>query len=1160
MRKSLLILIFIYLTLLNISKVDSSSLSIGRSRAHEDKSGPYTPLVVTLSTEDTSVKKKPVDLICIVDVSTSMDGTPLDLVKKSLEYLVNKGNETDNFAMITFSDGSKIVNNFTRLTEENKPKLLESISNLRAFGNTNIYSGLLRALELLKDDYKSGERVASMILLSDGADNYYSHNVVNKFKQLMIDQKKTDYVFTLHSFGYGSSYDAELLNKIALIKDGAYFHIYIMKDVAEAYLKIYSSLSTVMDVNIQLVVQSKYNIMKVYGIEDMYEANIATETISSFNVKIIQVIHGKKYEFVLLVDIPITTPIGTEVLNATVHKLGLKSKYYWDGKYSPPAYEEYIRCIVVIIFIEGYESSSSGNSIIQEGKEWIKTNYNGTRDWLNEFDEAKNDLQSGKSGKANLLSKITELKTTKIGIHYDEGNSYQRQLIDNYHGLDVSKMKEIEIRGEKVINYIKDINYYYFYLKDGKGEINKMPFSGQSSSLVIFTNETKGNINMISLSDSMNIYYLNKSISRMQTNINFNRVGKFIIKKDFPYDFYTLVDGKRDILFNIEFLKLPEGIKLEENLEINAFILNDDDIDDLVKNEYLLNSRNKFKGNFNNELKQGKIIIKKSDISRHLDIVHNNFLYIIIKKISNIDIDITNSIEGQFFFIPINYALSSLPENYKIYNHLEQGDSTGHIYTLEIDSSSDNNLFNIEFEKIDNDELDIKILNYQNYVDNIIDLYNDFNEYDIEKISISNKIYLKVRKKYYKDSFDKKIIISIFSSNKDHIPSSNLSYVFKYTTDYKEFPLPIFSTELMTESNFVSQETEFFESTYNLIQTTNTVKTTHNIVQTQTTYNIIQTTNTVIPNVVIKIRVIILGFAKFTYITSNKIINFFIYFAYIEKTVYSKKIVINTNIKYKTSKRFLQTESKQKGECVLIEDDSNNQKKYKCSIETNGEEIDNIKLDKNITSDDNNIDFSNKEISPMGINYINKLQDVGDTDIFDGKKLYILENAEVNIDNDKNELNITGNITDNNFNYDKINLEMILIDNNEEKSENISCIPNKENNKYNLKCNTKNEMSGKLNSAYANLGNANLIIDISDSNKKTINFEQIFSDNNGKKNYKSKKGGLSTGGIIAIIIPCIVILIGLIIIIIYYKTKKPKIVELNTNTTVLNYGTTTTIN
>ena len=94
----------------------------------------------------------------------------------------------------------------------------------------------------------------------------------------------------------------------------------------------------------------------------------------------------------------------------------------------------------------------------------------------------------------------------------------------------------MEIKGMKIINYTENINYYYFYLKQGNGLINNLTFSGESSSLIIYSNDTSGNINITSLSDSMELYLLNKSVDKIQTIVDFNHVGKFIIKKDKRYN------------------------------------------------------------------------------------------------------------------------------------------------------------------------------------------------------------------------------------------------------------------------------------------------------------------------------------------------------------------------------------------------------------------------------------------------------------------------------------------------------------------------------------------------------------------------------------------------------------------------------------------------
>jgi Mg-chelatase subunit ChlD len=278
MRKEILTLILFLQIFCLILNQSSISLEIQRSRSHFDQTGKLTPLVVSLSSEDKIEKIKGVDLICIVDVSGSMSSprNKIELVKESLKYLVNLMNEEDNLALVTFDTSSKIVKELTKMTSENKTILLKDIDNLYASGGTNIYQGLDKALSLITTDYSNGERIASMILLSDGIDNYSGADT--KFIKLLSDTGKNNYTFTLHTFGYGNDHDPLLLTKIARIRDSGFFPISQLIDIQEAYLKIYGSLSTICYINTQLIIESNFKIEKIYGMDEMYNTTFNNKT------------------------------------------------------------------------------------------------------------------------------------------------------------------------------------------------------------------------------------------------------------------------------------------------------------------------------------------------------------------------------------------------------------------------------------------------------------------------------------------------------------------------------------------------------------------------------------------------------------------------------------------------------------------------------------------------------------------------------------------------------------------------------------------------------------------------------------------------------------------------------------------------------------------
>ena len=151
------------------------------------------------------------------------------------------------------------------------------------------------------------------------------------------------------------------------------------------------------------------------------------------------------------------------------------------------------------------------------------------------------------------MSKLRELKTSQIGIHYNNENSYQRKIIDDSYSIDTKNWIYYEINEEKKINTQSSNNYFYLYLKEGSGEINGIHFSGKSSSLLLYS-QNSIEINIKPINSIMKFYYLEEKRVNIQSLVDLSSGGKFMFKKDFPFEFYTQIDGTKDITFNIQFL------------------------------------------------------------------------------------------------------------------------------------------------------------------------------------------------------------------------------------------------------------------------------------------------------------------------------------------------------------------------------------------------------------------------------------------------------------------------------------------------------------------------------------------------------------------------------------------------------------------------------
>ena len=604
-------------------------------------------------------------------------------------------------------------------------------------------------------------------------------NADYNFKNYIANKGKDNYIFTLHTLGYGNNHDSILMKNLAAVRDGGYFFIEKLTDVYNAFLHIYGSLSTNYEININLELQSNFRIDKVFGMEEMYKATLTNISPYTFNVNILHAKFGKTYSFVSLVDIPDSTLYGTEVLRARVSCLNKTAYFYWDKIYQPNeedsydgfAYEEYIKVISANIFTNAFDL---GKTNINKAKEfmkseiiWLEKNYVeiGVFDWKTEYYNVIKDLENfSRTGKANILSKIRELKSQNIGSHYSIKNSYENSLIEDLYDIKTQNTTIKNITEEEIIITEDNKNYYYFYLREGVSKINGTHFSGQHSTLIIYT-ENKEEINIKILSNYFEYYTWSQKKIRIQTQIDMGRGGNFIIKRDFPFDFYSYVDGNFDILFNIQLLKL-EYKEMNEDpqhlFEIKAFIIDEKQIENLSKQTTnALPKVTIFNGYYDKGFRVGKILLKKEEISKHLNSnsISHFYLYVVVQKASSSNVIYTN-VEGQFSFVKMNYISNHIPEGFYIFNNLSEGQKFPHTYALKMDSNLGKTV-RIEFAS-SGDELDCKILKYDNYDKGSEDVYSDYEEFNIQREYHMGKTYIYVTQSdIEKKKFDD-LIISIF--------------------------------------------------------------------------------------------------------------------------------------------------------------------------------------------------------------------------------------------------------------------------------------------------------------------------------------------------------------------------------------------------------------
>ena len=179
------------------------------------------------------------DIVCVIDISGSMQGEKMNNVKTTLKYLVHVM-EGSRLALVTFDSHAETLMNFKVVNAENTPKIIKVIESIRERGSTNIAVAATHTQSLI-GLRRSRNQVCSVFFLSDG-----QHNQGPISQEMMFDEDfgraKSEY--TLHCFGYGDDHDAKLMQGMSQRKGGNYYFVHDVKRVDECFVDCLGTVTT----------------------------------------------------------------------------------------------------------------------------------------------------------------------------------------------------------------------------------------------------------------------------------------------------------------------------------------------------------------------------------------------------------------------------------------------------------------------------------------------------------------------------------------------------------------------------------------------------------------------------------------------------------------------------------------------------------------------------------------------------------------------------------------------------------------------------------------------------------------------------------------------------------------------------------------------------
>uniref|UniRef100_A0A0E0M8F7 RING-type E3 ubiquitin transferase n=1 Tax=Oryza punctata TaxID=4537 RepID=A0A0E0M8F7_ORYPU len=274
-----------------------------------------------------AASRAPLDLVTVLDVSGSMAGTKLALVKKAMGFVIDNLGPADRLCVVSFSEEAKRRTRLLRMSEDGKARAKHAIESLVAYSATNIGDGLRVAARVL-GDRRHKNAVSSVILLSDGQDTFVVPRRGNGLSYM--DLVPPSFAFSgsagrlapIHTFGFGTDHDAAAMNTIAEATGGTFSFIENEAAIQDSFAQCIGGLLSVAVQDARIAVACSSPGVLVREIKSgRYESRVDADNRAA-SVDVGELYADEERRFLLFINVPIT-----EATEDATHLIKLSCTY-----------------------------------------------------------------------------------------------------------------------------------------------------------------------------------------------------------------------------------------------------------------------------------------------------------------------------------------------------------------------------------------------------------------------------------------------------------------------------------------------------------------------------------------------------------------------------------------------------------------------------------------------------------------------------------------------------------------------------------------------------------------------------------------------------------------------------------------------------------------
>ncbi|KAL3654645.1 hypothetical protein CASFOL_001630 [Castilleja foliolosa] len=207
--------------------------------------------------------RAPIDLVTVLDVSASMAGSKLTLLKRAVHFVVDNLGPADRLSVVSFSTSARRIFPLRRMTHSGREDARLAIDSLSSDGGTNVVEGLKKGARVL-EERRENNPIASIILLSDGKDTCNTYRAgpnramdyLTSLPASVLIESGPGPNFPVHTFGFGADHDSNVLHAISDASGGTFSFIESVGLVQDAFARCIGGLLSIVAHELRLTMTS----------------------------------------------------------------------------------------------------------------------------------------------------------------------------------------------------------------------------------------------------------------------------------------------------------------------------------------------------------------------------------------------------------------------------------------------------------------------------------------------------------------------------------------------------------------------------------------------------------------------------------------------------------------------------------------------------------------------------------------------------------------------------------------------------------------------------------------------------------------------------------------------------------------------------------------